>query len=869
MPPRGALDHESQDAPRLADGTNRGGLQVAGSIGGIFVFAFLPRAVPEHLSALTELALDLRWTWNHALDALWEAIDPELWERTHNPWAILQNASQQRLDELGRDRSFMHELEQAIENHRRYHGQPGWCAQRQAVTGPATIAYFSMEFGLSEAFPLYAGGLGVLAGDYLKTASDLDAPVLGVGLLYQEGYFRQTIDAGGRQREAYPYNDPTSLPIQPVVGGDGAWMKIGLELPGRTLYLRVWEAIVGRTRLYLLDSNDLRNGAVDRGITAKLYGGGSEMRLLQEVVLGIGGWTMLEALGVDVDVCHLNEGHAALLVLERARRFMHRTGTSFWEAWWATRAGNIFTTHTPVAAGFDAFPPALIYRYSREYLKDFDIPLRDFLALGRRDPLDDDEPFNMTYLALRGCAQSNAVSRLHGEVSRRLFCDLYPRWPADEVPVRYVTNGVHVPSWDSVWSDHLWTCVCGKERWLGAVETLSGPVAANDDEALWGLAADQRRDLVHYARERLAWQLGQRGESPQQVAQAAQVLDPNILTLGLARRFTEYKRPNLLLQDPERLARLLSDERQPMQLIVAGKAHPDDEQGKQLIHAWFEFTHRPELRRRVVFLEDYDMALAQQLVQGVDVWINTPRRPWEACGTSGMKVLANGGLNLSELDGWWAEAYQPACGWAIGGDTRSDDAVDAERLYRLLEEEVVPAFYARDARGVPQSWVQRMRASMSQLAPRFSSNRMLLEYLEDFYQPAIRAFRHRSEDHARVAGELRAWQVALAAEWHEVHFGAVEAELDGDQWRISVPVYLGEIAPAWVRVELYADSNAENPSECVPMSSVGPIPGAIHGFIFSASVSMLRPADHYTPRVRAWHADAFLPAESTLIAWQR
>ncbi|WP_247256877.1 alpha-glucan family phosphorylase [Pseudomonas moorei] len=833
------------------------------------MYAFLPRELPEQLSTLTELALNLRWTWNHALDGLWKAIDPELWERTHNPWLILQNASQQRLDELCRDATFSQKLAHAIEEHRRYLDDPGWYAQRQAVSDLAQIAYFSMEFGLSEAFPLYAGGLGVLAGDYLKTASDMGVPIIGVGLLYQEGYFRQNIDAGGRQHEAYPYNDPTSLPIQPTIGNEGSWLKIALELPGRTLYLRVWQAIVGRTRLYLLDSNDLRNGAGDRGITSKLYGGGSEMRLLQEVVLGIGGWAVLEALGIDVDVCHLNEGHAALLVLERARRFMHKTGTTFWEAWWATRAGNVFTTHTPVAAGFDEFSPSLIYKYAREYLEDCQISLRELLALGQRDQAEDDAPFNMAFLALRGCAQCNAVSRLHGEVSRRLFSDLYPRWPLQEIPVGHVTNGVHVPSWDSAWSDHLWTSSCGKERWLGTVESLPGTVANSDDMALWIMAAEQRRDLVHYTRNRLAWHLGQRGESPQQVEEAAQVLDPNCLTLGFARRFTDYKRPNLLLHDPDRLRRLLTDEHCPVQLIIAGKAHPDDEHGKQLIQAWMEFVHRPGLRRHVVFLEDYDIELAQHLVQGVDVWINTPRRPWEACGTSGMKVLVNGGLNLSQRDGWWAEAYQPACGWAIGDDAPSDDVADAERLYSLLEEDVIPTFYTRDTQGIPRGWVQRMRASMSQLGPQFSSNRMLLEYLDRLYQPAIQAFRCRRKDQAVLARTLHAWQKAVTSGWDKIHFGTVDAKQDGDQLHISVPVYLGEIAPEWVRVELYAALCDEQPAECLPMSSVGPIPGAIQGYIFSISFAATRPADRYTPRVRAWHSDAFLPAENGLIAWQR
>ncbi len=833
------------------------------------MYAFLPRALPERLSALTELALDLRWTWSHALDALWKSIDPELWERSHNPWVILQNVPQERLEWLARDPAFLDEIERAVQHRARYLGEPGWYSKKRTVDSPRMVAYFSMEFGLSEALPLYAGGLGVLAGDYLKTASDLDAPLIGVGLLFQEGYFRQIIDAAGIQREAYPYNDPTSLPVQPVIGKDGAWLKIELALPGRTLYLRVWQANVGRTRLYLLDSNHVRNGAADRGITAKLYGGGQEMRLLQEFVLGIGGWKMLAALGIEVEVCHLNEGHAALLVLERARQFMDRTGTSFREALWATRAGNVFTTHTPVSAGFDSFPPFLICSYVREYLKAFDLSLRDFLALGRRNPLSGDAPFSMAYLALRGCAQVNAVSRLHGEVSRRLFSELYPRWPLEEVPVRHVTNGVHVPSWDSVWSDHFWTCACGKDRWLGTAAELTAPMSTCADEALWTLAAKQRHDLVRYARERLAWQLGQRGASPQEVSEAAQVLDPNILTLGMARRFAEYKRPNLLLMDQARLARLLTDAQRPLQLIIAGKAHPDDEQGKALIREWFEFTHRPELRRHVVLLEDYDMELAQQLVQGVDVWLNTPRRLWEACGTSGMKTLCNGGLNLSKLDGWWAEAYQPAYGWAIGGQEDCGDEADAQSLYRLLEDEVVPAFYERDALGVPRSWVKRVRDSMSHLAPRYSTNRMFVEYLERFYQPAARAYRQRCEEGALRARELHAWDVALATEWHEVHFGTVESLLDGDQWRISVPVYLGEIAPSSVKVELYAAADGDLPAECIPMTSGGPIAGAIEGYIFSAMLATVRPAEHYTPRVRAWHKDAFLPAESVLIAWQR
>ena len=836
------------------------------------MYYFLPRALPEGLEALTELALDLRWTWSHASDALWRKLNPELWERTRSPWAILQNTSQQSLEALAGNPVFQEELKRVFEERQRYLSEPGWCAQAYRDLGIKTVAYFSMEFGLSEAFPLYAGGLGILAGDYLKTASDLGVPVVGVGLLYQEGYFRQMLDASGRQREAYPYNDPTSLPNQPVIGPAGAWLRIALELPGRTLYLRVWQANVGRVRLYLLDSNDLLNGPGDRGITAKLYGGGAEMRLMQEIVLGIGGWAMLDKLGIEADVCHLNEGHAALAVVERARQFMKRTGVSFWEAWWATRAGNVFTTHTPVAAGFDVFSPDAIQQYFRNYVAELDTPLRDFLALGRKNHLDDEEPFNMAYLALRGCAMANGVSRLHGEVSRHLFHELYSGWPEWEVPISCVTNGIHVPSWDSPWADRLWTSACGKDRWLGTVENLTEAIRAIDDETLWRFAAEERRDLVHYAREHLAWQLGQRGESPERVREAAQVLDPNILTLGFARRFAEYKRPNLLLHDPQRLARLLLNPGYPVQIIIAGKAHPEDEEGKRLVQAWFNFVNRPEVRARAVFLEDYDIALAQQLVQGVDLWINTPRRPWEACGTSGMKILVNGGLNLSTLDGWWAEAYSPEVGWAIDAAEQPGldrDAADAGELYRLLEQEAVPMFYDRDARGIPRAWVKRMRASKSKLAPSFSSNRMLQEYLDKFYRSAAAAFQRRSGGQGKLAKELRAWQARLAASWHEIHFGRSQVERQGDRWRFDVPVYLGEISPEWVKVELYADPEPGREPIRQSMARGGPIPGAINGYVYGASVPASRPEWHFTARVTAYHPEAFTPIESALILWQR
>lgn len=821
-----------------------------------------PRPTPVGLEALTDLALDLRWTWNHAVDGVWRQVDAELWDATHNPWVVLQNVPQARLEQLSGDAGFRESLATAAGDRQEYLDKPGLCASLWPADMPDGVAFFSMEFGLSEALPVYAGGLGVLAGDYLKTASDLGVPMTGIGLLYQEGYFRQTIDATGSQHELFPNNDPASLPIQPSLDADGGWLEVIVPLPGRPLRLRVWQAQVGRASLYLLDGNHVLNTAADRGITAKLYGGGTELRLLQEVVLGIGGWSLLVALGKQDVVAHLNEGHAALAVVERARRYMHERSVSFRDAWWATRAGNVFTTHTAVAAGFDAFAPTLVAKYARDLLADCDLSLHDLLALGRVDPSDENEPFNMTYLAMRGCAQVSAVSRLHGEVSRGLFARLYPRWPIAEVPVRHVTNGVHVPSWDSAPADALWTATCGKRRWLGNLACLEAGIAGCDDTVLWNLAARQRADLIRYVRERLGWRLGLDVEGEANAAAVQSVLDPNVLTLGMARRFAEYKRMNLLLHDPRRLVALLTDPAHPMQLIVSGKAHPDDTEGKRQVQAWVTFAQRPEVAGRVVFLEDYDLALAQRLVQGVDAWLNTPRRPWEACGTSGMKTLVNGGLNVSTLDGWWAEAYDDACGWAIDG--KGTDAGDAESLYRLLENEIVPCFYERDAHGVPTRWVRRMRASMSRLAPRFSSNRMLLDYLQGFYLPAVRTLQRREQQH-----ELPSWALQVSQHWHEARLGDVEVVLDDHTWRFRAQAYLGGLQLDWVRAELYADERDGMPRQCVPMQAGAPISGAIHGYEFEAALPATRPAADYTVRLRPWHEDVFLPAELPLVLWQR
>src|SRR5258706_12934430 len=586
-----------------------------------------------------------------------------------------------------------------------------------------------MEFMLSEALPIYSGGLGNVAGDQLKAASDLGVPVIGVGLLYQQGYFRQVIDKDGAQQALFPYNDPGQLPITPLRQANGEWLRLEIALPGYSVWLRAWQAQVGRVKLYLLDSNDAANYPAHRGITSELYGGGPELRLKQELLLGIGGWRLLVALGVQAEVCHLNKGHAAFAVLERARTYMEETGQTFEVALAVTRAGNLFTTHTAVAAGFDRFAPAFIEQYLGGYAEQkLRISLHDLLALGRSDPTVPGDPSNMAYLGIRGSGAVKGGRRLHGKVSRELFEPLFAHWPQHGVPVGYVTNGVHTPTWDSALADALWTQACSKERWLGTTEGLEDYIRSVSDARLWQFRAAARKSLIDYAHDRLSRQLVASGASPEAVERAKHLFDPNALTLGFARRFATYKRPNLLLHDPGRLLRLLTHPQRPVQLIIAGKAHPADQAGQALIQEWTHFVRRAEVRSHAIFLADYDMLLTEHLVQGVDIWLNTPRRPWEACGTSGMKVLVNGGINLSELDGWWAEAYTPEAGWALGdgrehGDDPAWDAAEAVTLYERLEREGIPEFYARDEHGIPTAWGAPMRESMSRVTPRFSPQR--------------------------------------------------------------------------------------------------------------------------------------------------
>jgi starch phosphorylase len=831
--------------------------------------------LPGPLKALADLACDLHWSWSHATDALWAEIEPRAWQRTRNPVLVLQNAPRERLARLARDAAFVDRVAAAEAARHAYLTRRSWFEQQYPANPLGRVAYFSMEFGITDALPMYSGGLGALAGDHLKTASDLGIPLVAVGLFFHEGYFRQVIDAEGWQREFYPNNSPTSMPVRPLLDDDGAPLRIALPLPGRELLLRVWHACVGRVSLYLLDSDDPLNSPADRGITAQLYGGDRETRFTQEACLGIGGWRLLQALGLEVDVCHLNEGHAAFVTSERARSFMAAHGVTAEQALLATRAGNVFTTHTPVAAAFDVFPVALLDKYGAQRqdkdVADIRRAMARLLGTAERGGTGDRATLNMAYIAARTCARMNGVSRLHGEVSRQIFAPLFPRWPLDEVPVGHVTNAVHMPTWDSAAADSLWSQACGKDRWCGSPEGLGARIAAVDDATLWSLRGEQRRELVAYARARLALQLGQRGASPGEIDAAHTVLDPNVLTIGFARRFTEYKRPDLLLRDAQRLLRLTNDPARPVQIIVAGKAHPHDQVGKLALQRWAAFAHSPAARARAVLLEDYDLGLAQELVRGVDVWINTPRRPWEASGTSGMKVLVNGGLNLSSLDGWWAEAYAPELGWALGDrevhSGAAFDERDAGELYRLLETEIVPAYYDRDAEGIPRDWVARIRASMSVLTPQFSSTRMLAEYVRQLYVPAAADYRRRARDGAQLARTLDRWLESLRAHWHEIHWGRYEVRPADAGLTVTLQVYLGDLAPEAVRVQLYAQRAGTRPAECHALERREALPGSVSGFRYEASIRTERPASDFAPRVVPAADLVAVPAEAAFIRW--
>lgn len=853
---------------------------------------------------LKELALDLRWSWNHSTDILWKELEPDLWELTRNPWVVLQTVSNKKLQKALSNPKFIKIATDLIAAKKARKKTPGWF-QKSHPDAKTSIAYFSMEFMLSEALPIYSGGLGNVAGDQLKAASDLGVPVVGIGLLYSKGYFRQIIDKYGHQQAIFPYNDPGQLPISPLRNGDGELLRLKIALPGWSVWVRAWEVQVGKVKLYLLDTNDAANFPVHRGITDELYVQEPELRLKQEIVLGIGGWKLIDALGNQPEVCHLNEGHAAFAILERTRSTMEKEKVPFDVALTATRPGNLFTTHTAESSGFDRYPSALIKHYLGSYAEtELKISFQDFMGLGREVP--DTGYFNMAYLAIRGSGAINGVSQLHGSVSRRLFQPLFPGFAESDVPVGFVTNGVHMPSWDSLEADNLWTQYCGKSRWLESTEALEEKMKRVPDQKIWEMRELARMRLVEFTRGRLARQLEERGAQSEKIEYVKSLFDPKALTMGFARRFAAYKRPNLLLHDPQRLLNILTNGERPVQLIIAGKAHPADREGQMLIREWMHFiTEFEEARYRVVFLSDYDMGLTEQLVQGADLWINTPRRPWEACGTSGMKVLVNGGLNLSELDGWWAESYTPEVGWAIGdkvdrGDDPEWDAVEANVLYDLLEQQIVPEFYERNEEGIPVSWIAKIRESMARLTPIFSANRSVRQYTDLYYIPASLMMRKRTADQSAIARKIIEWCAKIEENWEEVRFGALnvfpasEAPKDfyperagkaakqdrNDEFEgqpstsnadfslgketFEVEVFLGNLDPSDVLVELFesGDPPLKQEMKIIRNTDVS--------FIYSTVVASAdSDLERFTPRITPYHPDVSIPLELAKIKWQK
>lgn len=837
--------------------------------------AYTPRFVPESVSELFTLALDLRWTWHHGSDELWRTLDEETWQTTRNAWLVLNSVSDDRLRELATDPEFRQRYAEQVSAYHEFVQANTWYSDDCPGDLGEGIAYFCMEYGLCESLPLYSGGLGVLAGDYLKAASDLGVPVTAVGLLYQQGYFRQAISTDGEQLEFYPYNDPTMLPVSPLRDDDGQWVRVVVPFPGRPVLLRAWQAQVGRCKLLLLDSNDPRNEPGDRGITSELYTGDPEKRLQQEMVLGIGGWRLLRQLEIQPALCHLNEGHCALALIERAFSWQEEQNTDFQTARMATRATNLFTTHTSVASGFDHFSASLLRLYLNPWLKSRDLAVEELIRLGSEPSAginQDQQNLNMAYLALNMSGRINGVSRIHQRVSQTIFQPLFPRWPTEDIPADFVTNGIHTPSWDSPEADAVWTRACGAERWRRPLH-MACPMTGVSDEELWEMRRLQRSRLVHYLRRRLTSQHCEQNPGNDHASACGMLLDNETLTLGFARRFTEYKRPGLLLKEQERLLGLLGSRDRPVQIVLAGKAHPYDLPGKNIIRQWKTFSRRPDVEGKVVFIEDYDLGVASQLIQGVDVWLNCPQHPWEACGTSGMKVLVNGGLNLSQYDGWWAEAWNQEVGWAIRPgatfeelrNSNDHDDTDARELFDLLECEVIPAFYNVDEQGIPREWVQRIRASMDQLTAVYSANRMVREYVERFYLPMVEQGKQRSPTNV---AEMVAEHQGIARHWPRLRFSAVRVSESGGSQTYTAEAYLDGVEASRIAMELVAEASDWGPRTVTEMPMKHPLAGSAHSYLYECTVPA-RPEGHYTPRLRVKDDRLNLPLENSTVLWQK
>ena len=792
-------------------------------------------SLPTKLEPLRKLAYNLHWDWNIEARSLFRRLDRDLWESTnHNPVLMLGTISQERLVEVAEDEGFLAQMERAVQQLDNYLESRNWYRRQRGQTeGKECYAYFCAEYGLTHCLPLYAGGLGVLAGDHLKSASDLGLPLVAVGLLYQEGYFAQYFNADGWQQERYPLNDFYNMPLHLERRSDGSELVIGVEYPGRTVYARVWRLQVGTVPLYLLDTNiEANTSPYDHDITDELYGGDLEMRIHQEMMLGIGGLRMLEALGYEPTVYHLNEGHSAFLILERIRKLIQEGGLSFAQAKQIAQSTQIFTTHTPVSAGFDMFPPEKTLHYVGYYADIFGLSREEFLALGRENTGDFASPFSMAVLALKTSSFINGVSKLHGEVSREMFHGLWKELPVTEVPIASITNGVHARSVVAASTQELY------DRYLGPSWDRRGPedpiwerVQSIPDEELWRTHRHRRSELVVFVREQLVKHLRERGATQGEIERATEVLKPNVLTIGFARRFATYKRANLFLRDLQRIEQIvMGNKARQVQFVIAGKAHPNDIPGKELIRKIFHTVREAGMGSHVVFIPNYNIHVAKMMVAGCDIWLNTPRRSREASGTSGMKAAMNGGLNLSILDGWWDEADYIRTGWAIGhGETYDDpdyeDEVEANALYNLLEQEVVPLFYERDEQDIPRGWLQKMKDAIRLNCPQFNTARMLRDYATLGYFPASDRYFAMAKDNYAPTKALAHWKQYLFEHWYNMKIQSIDISEDRDikvnqSVHVKTQIDLAGLKPEDVQVELYRGPVNEK-GEIVSGVSVG------------------------------------------------
>jgi starch phosphorylase len=847
----------------------------------IRTFTVLP-LLPERLEPLHKLAYNMWWCWNHDAVSLFRRVDDDLFDRVENsPVKLLGAVDQARWHQLVEDDGFLAHMDRVYESLEHYMTGATWFQEDYPNAGRCRIAYFCAEFGIHESIPIYSGGLGVLAGDHLKAASDLGVPLVGVGLMYREGYFRQYLNVDGWQQERYPENDFFNLPLIPELLPDKSPLLIGVPFPGRDVWARIWRIQVGRVPLYLLDTNIAQNGLEDRNITSQLYGGDNDTRIRQEMILGIGGIRALRALGQVPTVCHMNEGHSAFCGLERIRALIEEYHLDFASAREAVAAGTCFTTHTPVPAGNDVFPTQLVEHYFSNYLPQLRVDTNDFLALGRQNPRDQGEQFSMTVLAIRLANTTNAVSGLHGTVSRKMWKTIWANLPDAEVPITSITNGVHTRSWLAMEMAQLY------DRYLGIQwedrptdHSIWKRVDHIPNAELWRSHERRRERLVAFARARLRAQLKRRGAPPAEVARADEVLDPETLTIGFARRFATYKRGTLIFRNLDRLAAIVNNKDRPVQFVFSGKAHPRDHGGKELIAEILHVARRPEFRRRIVFLEDYDINVARYLVQGIDVWLNNPRRPLEASGTSGMKVCCNGGINLSILDGWWVEGYNHDNGWAIGaGEEYTDlpyqDDVESRAIYDLLEQEIVPLFYNRSSDDLPRGWINVMKRSISVICPVFNTNRMVQEYVEKCYWPSTQRNERLMADKLQNAANLARWRQRLVAGWPQVRVENVESNgADplhvGSDMHVNARVNLGNLSPNDVEVQLFhggVDSLGEIPKpEAVPMVADGKRDGST--WIYQGAFPCQASGQHgFAVRVLPKHADLANLFEPGLVCW--